>query len=151
MKKTLLTVSTATIVGASAMLAPVAAANAAESADTSAAIQSKKVKTFKNGFPIPAKKVDRWNLRKTELKQIAKSKRWASTPKAKSVIRCESGGKYHISGGSYSGAWQFLDSTWRGAGGGRYSSSAHQAPKFAQDHIAWKLYQRSGWGPWSCA
>ena len=51
----------------------------------------------------------------------------------------------------YYGAYQFAAGTWRGIGGGRYASYAHQAPKFAQDHMAYKLWKRSGWGPWGCA
>jgi hypothetical protein len=103
-------------------------------------------------YPIVKKHVQRYRLKGWELKQIKAAKRWATTSKARQVRQCESGDRYGIStGNGYYGAWQFAAGTWRGAGGGRYSSYAHQAPKFAQDHIAWKLWQRSGWGPWGCA
>ena len=148
MHKSLIAVPAAAFVGVSALAVAPATMSAADAAPV---VSAKKVKTFKNGFPVPAKKVDKWNLRKGELKQIAQAKRWAATPKSKSVIQCESGFDYRMIDGPYKGAWQFLDSTWRGAGGGRYAPAANQAPKFAQDHIAWKLHQRSGWGPWSCA
>ena len=134
MHKSLIAVPAAAFVGVSALAVAPATMSAADAAPV-----------------VSAKKVDKWNLRKGELKQIAQAKRWAATPKSKSVIQCESGFDYRMIDGPYKGAWQFLDSTWRGAGGGRYAPAANQAPKFAQDHIAWKLHQRSGWGPWSCA
>lgn len=148
MRAPLIAVPVAALVGISALAVAPTAASAAEAAPT---VTSKRVKTFKNGYPVPAKKVAKWKLSKRELGEVAKAKRWASTPKSRSVIRCESGFDYRMIDGPYKGAWQFLDSTWRGAGGGRYAATANRAPKFAQDHIAWKLHQRSGWGPWSCA
>ena len=150
MHKALIAVPAAAFVGVSA-LAVAPTASAAEAAPTATAVSAKKIKTFKNCSPIPLPKVKKWNLRKHEVRQIAKAKRWAATSKSRSVIRCESGFDYKMIDGPYKGAWQFLDSTWRGAGGGRYAPSANRAPRFAQDHIAWKLHQRSGWGPWSCA
>lgn len=148
MRRSLIALPAAALVGVSALTA---IPTAAQAAPATPAVVGKKIPTFKNGYPVPAKKVATWNLHKRELKQIAQAKRWASTPKSRSVIRCESGFDYRMIDGPYKGAWQFLDSTWRGAGGGRYAPTANRAPKFAQDHIAWKLYQRSGWGPWSCA
>lgn len=148
MRGSLIALPTAALIGLAAVAAGPTGASAAESAPQAPA---PKIKTFKNGAPIPWKKVEKWNLNKRQLAQIAKAKRWAATPKSRSVIRCESGFDYNMVDGPYKGAWQFLDSTWRGAGGGRYASAANKAPKFAQDHIAWKLHQRSGWGPWSCA
>lgn len=151
MHKALIAVPAAAFVGVSA-LAVAPAATAAEAAPTATTVAAKKkVKTYKNGSVLPSGMIKRWDLRKRELTQIAKAKRWAATPKSRSVIRCESGFDYNMVDGPYKGAWQFLDSTWRGAGGGRYASAANRAPRFAQDHIAWKLHKRSGWGPWSCA
>lgn len=101
---------------------------------------------------IRVKHVKRYNIKRWEAKQIRKAKRWARTSKVRSVIRCESGGNYRINtGNGYYGAYQFAYGTWRGIGGGRYASHAHRAPKFAQDHMAWKLWTQSGWGPWGCA
>jgi hypothetical protein len=113
---------------------------------------SKKDKAKAKKFGINKHKVNRYHLKGWELRQIKKAKRWAKGSKPKSVRRCESGGNYRINtGNGYYGAYQFAAGTWNGVGGRRYSNYAHQAPKFAQDHMAWKLYQRSGWGPWSCA
>lgn len=102
--------------------------------------------------PVVVKKwIRKYHLTHRELRGIAQAKRWAATPKSRSVIRCESGFDYRMVDGPYRGAWQFLTSTWLSSGGGRYAPDAHLAPRFAQDHIAWKLWKRSGWGPWSCA
>ena len=103
-------------------------------------------------FPIQVKYVKRYNLKKKELREIAAAKVWATGSKPRAVRQCESGGNYGINtGNGYYGAYQFAAGTWRGVGGGRYSSYAHQAPKFAQDHMAYRLWTRSGWGPWGCA
>ena len=68
------------------------------------------------------------------------------------LAKCESGGNWSINtGNGYYGAYQFAAGTWLGIGGGRYARYAHQAPKFAQDHMAYRLWKRSGWGPWGCA
>lgn len=105
-----------------------------------------------NRFPIQAKYVKRYNLKKRELKEIAAAKAWARGAKPRAVRRCESGGNYGINtGNGYFGAYQFAAGTWRGVGGGRYSSVASGAPKFAQDHMAYRLWKRSGWSPWGCA
>jgi len=120
-------------------------ANAAPVADSAVAAPAKK-------YPVVKKYVKRYRLKGWEMKQIKQAKRWAGTSKARQVRQCESGNTYKINtGNGYYGAWQFAAGTWRGSGGGRYASYAHQAPKFAQDHIAWKLWKRSGWGPWGCA
>jgi len=101
---------------------------------------------------IPGRHIKKYNLKKRHLREIRKSQKWAKTPKAKSVRWCESNGRYKINtGNGYYGAWQFNYQTWLGSGGGRYESHAHKAPKFAQDHIAWKLWKMRGWQPWTCA
>ncbi len=135
--------SAAAMVGATALVAVPAVADAAPAAPAA--------KSYHKGRPVTKAHVRHYHLKNWELKQIKKAQRWAKTSKSRSVIRCESGFDYKMVDGPYKGAWQFLDSTWRGAGGGRYAPAANRAPKFAQNHIAWKLYQRSGWGPWSCA
>lgn len=59
---------------------------------------------------------------------------------------CESGGNYQINtGNGYSGAYQFLDSTWQAYGG---TGSAYQASPAEQDMRALMLYHASGSGPW---
>jgi resuscitation-promoting factor RpfB len=59
---------------------------------------------------------------------------------------CESGGRYGIRNGSYSGAYQFTHSTWRSMGTG-YPTAA-DAPPAVQDDAARRLYARSGRGQW---
>ncbi len=103
-------------------------------------------------LPVSRSTVVRYSLNKRELHDIASSKRWASGQKARSVVRCESGGNYHINtGNGYYGAWQFNYGTWLGNGGGKFSRYAHQAPKWAQDYVAWRTWKSRGWQPWACA
>ena len=103
-------------------------------------------------LPVSRSNVARYSLSPRELRQIEKSKRWASGQKARSVVACESGGRYHINtGNGYYGAWQFNYSTWLGNGGGKYARYAHLAPKWAQDHIAYRTWKSRGWQPWACA
>jgi hypothetical protein len=103
-------------------------------------------------LPVSVKYVKKYDLKKPALREIAAAKVWAKGAKPRAVRQCESGGNYRINtGNGYYGAYQFHAGTWRGIGGGRYSSYAHQAPKFAQDHMAYRLWKRSGWGPWGCA
>lgn len=149
MKTTLVAVPTAALLVGSTMVAGSAApATATPAAPTAAA---KAIPTYAKGRPVTAAHYRHYNLTKRELKQIAKAQAWAKTKKSRSVIRCESGFDYRMIDGPYHGAWQFLNSTWRSSGGGRYARTADKAPKFAQNHIAWKLWKHSGWGPWSCA
>ncbi len=66
----------------------------------------------------------------------------------------ESGGNYQAKnpGSSASGAYQFLDSTWRTvsarAGQGGYGS-ARYAPWYVQDSVALWLYQNGGRSAWN--
>lgn len=113
---------------------------------------NKSSRNYAQRFPVQLKYVNKYNLKKGELREIAAAKVWAKGSKPRAVRSCESGGNYGINtGNGYYGAYQFAAGTWRGVGGGRYSSYAHQAPKFAQDHMAYRLWKRSGWGPWGCA
>jgi hypothetical protein len=103
-------------------------------------------------YPIAFRFVNRYSLSKRQLREVAAAKTWAKGWKPRKVRQCESGGNYRINtGNGYYGAYQFAAGTWRGVGGGKYASYAHQAPKFAQDHMAYRLWKRSGWGPWGCA
>ena len=103
-------------------------------------------------YPIQVKYVNRYNLGRNQLKEIAAAKAWANGSMPRRVRQCESGGNYGINtGNGYYGAYQFAGGTWLGVGGGKYARYAHQAPKFAQDHMAYRLWKRSGWGPWGCA
>ncbi len=136
-------------------LASVGSASAATPTTETAVNVSAKAKTAKQKakkFGISKKHIKRYRLKNWELRQIQQSKKWAKTSKVRSVRNCESNNRYGINtGNGYYGAYQFAAGTWRGIGGTRYHSYAHQAPKMAQDHMAWKLWRSQGWGPWSCA
>lgn len=85
-------------------------------------------------------------------KEVAMAARWAQRPKVRAVRQCESGGNYKINtGNGFYGAYQFAGGTWLGVGGGHYAQRAHQAPKWAQDYMAWRLWKSRGWQPWECA
>jgi hypothetical protein len=49
---------------------------------------------------------------------------------------------------TYYGKWQFDLPTWRSVGGPGLPSDQ---PVGVQDHFAYLLYERRGWGPWACA
>lgn len=65
-----------------------------------------------------------------------------------SCIRAhESGGNYAAdTGNGYYGAYQFSEATWVSVGG---SGHPDDAPPAAQDAMALRLQQRSGWHQWS--
>jgi Transglycosylase-like domain len=139
----------AVLAGTALAVAPMTAASAETTTPPPSAAQLRAAKV--NHLPVKQAHIRHYHLGGHELKQIAKSKKWAKSAKSRSVIRCESGFDYRMIDGPYHGAWQFLTGTWLGAGGGRYAHNADKAPKFAQDYVAWKLWKGSGWGPWSCA
>ena len=96
--------------------------------------------------------ISAYGLSEGDISRILEAANWANTPKALSVVACESGGNYGINtGNGYYGAWQFAYGSWLGAGGGRWAGTADQAPKWAQDLVAYNYYQSAGWGPWACA
>ena len=135
----------ATTVAAPAMAAPTASKKQNDRKDRASRGKAA-------SYPIQYKFVKKYSLNKRQLREIAIAKVWAKGSMPRKVRQCESGGYYGINtGNGYYGAYQFAAGTWRGIGGGKYSSYAHQAPKFAQDHMAWKLWKQSGWGPWGCA
>jgi len=109
----------------------------------------------KYGFhplPVGQRKIVKYKLGKKAVKQIKQARKFANTRKARSVRACESGGNYRINtGNGYYGAYQFDRGTWLANGGGRYASTANKAPKFAQDHIAYRTWKSRGWSPWACA
>jgi|GEM_PF-822059 len=122
-------------------------------APTTIDVRAKNLRKY--GFhplPVGERKIAKYRLGKKNIKQIKKAKKFAKSSKARSVRRCESGGNYKIStGNGYYGAYQFDRGTWLGNGGGRYARTANKAPKFAQDHIAYKTWKSRGWSPWGCA
>ena len=63
------------------------------------------------------------------------------------IASCESGGDYTTNtGNGFSGAYQFMDSTWQAVGG--TTASAYQATPEEQDYRAALLYSQSGPGQW---
>lgn len=148
-----LPIAALTLAGVGVSTVPATAAESATVVTKDKKREKKKAsRSKKASYPIQYKYVKRYNLKKGQLKEIAAAKTWAKGWKPRAVRRCESGGNYRINtGNGYYGAYQFAAGTWRDVGGGRYSSYAHQAPKFAQDHMAYRLWKRSGWGPWGCA
>jgi len=65
---------------------------------------------------------------------------------------CESGHDYTARNprSSASGAFQFIDSTWRAYGDSRWTR-AYLAPREVQDAAALRLYQASGTSPWNAS
>ena len=69
---------------------------------------------------------------------------WAESHR--DVSACESGNRPHINtGNGFYGKWQFHPGTWRGftAWAARWPY-AHQAPEYAQDGAAYRLWLNSG-------
>ena len=67
----------------------------------------------------------------------------------KALAQCESGGNWAInSGNGYYGGLQFSQSSWIGAGGGKYASLPNQASPSEQVAVAEKLRASGGWGHW---
>ncbi|WP_417216963.1 transglycosylase family protein [Arthrobacter sp.] len=67
----------------------------------------------------------------------------------KALAQCESGGNWSINtGNGYYGGLQFSQSSWLGAGGGKYASLPNQASPAEQVAVAEKLRASGGWGHW---
>jgi LysM repeat protein len=68
------------------------------------------------------------------------------------VASCESGGRWSINThNGYYGGLQFSARTWKGFGGKKYASNAHQASKAEQIAIARRVLATQGPGAWpSC-
>ncbi|GAB3581281.1 transglycosylase family protein [Calidifontibacter terrae] len=78
----------------------------------------------------------------------------ATLPTVLTKIRyCESGNNYSAQNPSStaSGAYQFLDSTWRGLSASAGYSHAKDAPQSVQDAAALELYNSSGTAPWAAS
>lgn len=151
MRKAAIAVPTAALMSAAVLAGPaITAANAAPAAPSNGSAAS--IQAYKDGRPVSEKHFKQYKLKSHELKNIAKAIKWANGSKPRQVRQCESGGNYKINtGNGYYGAYQFAAGTWRGIGGGRYASTANKAPKWAQDHMAYRLWKKQGWGPWGCA
>ena len=76
---------------------------------------------------------------------LARMKQWNR------IARCESGGNWHINThNGYYGGLQFNLSTWKSAGGRKFSKYPNKASKNEQVHVANTLYKKRGFRPWSC-
>lgn len=69
------------------------------------------------------------------------------------LAQCESGGNWSINtGNGYYGGLQFSQSSWLGAGGGKYAPLPHLASASEQIATAEVLRSNGGWGHWpACA
>ncbi|MFD1214141.1 ubiquitin-like domain-containing protein [Arthrobacter sp. GCM10027362] len=69
------------------------------------------------------------------------------------LAQCESGGNWSINtGNGYYGGLQFSQSSWLGAGGGKYAPYPHLASASEQIATAEVLRSNGGWGHWpACA
>jgi resuscitation-promoting factor RpfB len=69
------------------------------------------------------------------------------------LAQCESGGNWSINtGNGYYGGLQFSQSSWLGAGGGKYAPLPHMASASEQIATAEVLRSNGGWGHWpACA
>lgn len=78
-----------------------------------------------------------------------------TTPDWACIRNHESGDNYaENTGNGYSGAYQFMASTWNeavsGAGYPQYANgAAYESPPAVQNAAALWLYHREGWSPWS--
>jgi len=61
------------------------------------------------------------------------------------LAQCESGGRWHIRGRTYSGGLQFDARTWRSVGGRGVAADASKGEQIAR---ATTLHSRRGWQPW---
>ena len=114
--------------------------------------EAQRIKRVAKLAGISKKNVEKYKITKSEAKQIREATNWASQGIVESVRQCESSGNYATNtGNGYYGAYQFDAGTWLSVGGDRYAPYASGAPPFAQDHMAWTLWSRAGWGPWGCA
>lgn len=64
------------------------------------------------------------------------------------LAQCESGGRWNIENGPYSGGLQFMHSTWVAAGGQRYAPRASQATPEQQIAVAKGWLARTSWSQW---
>ena len=81
----------------------------------------------------------------------------ATTSSASSTLAkikyCESGGNYQAVNASSgaSGAYQFLNSTWKGLSASAGYTTAASAPASVQDAAALELYNQAGTSPWAAS
>jgi len=100
-------------------------------------------------LPVSERSIKKYHLSKRQIRDIAQAKRFAKTAKVTSIRWRESNGQYKINtGNGYFGAYQFDSGTWASNGGRKFGYNAHQAPKWAQDYIMFKTWQKRGFSPW---
>ncbi|MGV1036778.1 MAG: transglycosylase family protein [Candidatus Nanopelagicales bacterium] len=101
-------------------------------------------------LPVSVKQINKYHLSKKDLKGIKKAQKLAKSPTARKIRERESHNNYKINtGNGYYGAYQFDRGTWRANGGGKFATTAHKAPKWAQGNVAWRTHKVRGWSTWS--
>jgi hypothetical protein len=95
--------------------------------------------------PLTGWKADYWR----------KGQEWATWPKTRAVIDCESSNRPTAvavnNGVTYRGLYQFNAQTWASYGGLEVAPNASQATRAEQNYVAYRLFIGRGWAPWSCA
>jgi hypothetical protein len=99
--------------------------------------------------PLTGWKATYWN----------KAQAWAVTPKAKSVLACETGGGNYANvnpkavsrTGKYRGAWQMDSGFWASYGGLELAPRPDAASWADQNYVAYRGFVSRGWQPWACA
>ena len=71
---------------------------------------------------------------------------WLATPQVKCIERLESATDYRLVDWPYSGAMQWLESTWQSVSG-LPGIAADYSPA-VQDEMAYRLFLVAGWYPW---
>ena len=89
--------------------------------------------------------------KRTGRRAVARGKQRSGSRSLEQIKQAESGGNYNAKNprSSASGAYQFLDTTWRSVTG--LPGSARDYPKATQDEAARKLYAAQGSAPWAAS
>ena len=103
----------------------------------------KENQTLKSGVSRGAERTGR--------RAVSRGKKRSGSRSLEQIKMAESGGNYKAKNprSSASGAYQFLDSTWRATTG--LPGSARDYPKAVQDEAARKLYAAQGSAPWAAS
>gem|GEM_PF-692146 len=110
----------------------------------------KRAMTFASGIALVG--VAGAGLASTASAATSTSSSSASSVLAK-IKSCESGGNYQAVNASSgaSGAYQFLNSTWKGLSASAGYTTAASAPASVQDAAALELYNQAGTSPWAAS
>lgn len=134
---------------AAALALPLAGApmGAAASGPTS---QQAEVPAVAMSNPPSQRQIDKFDLSKKELTQIAKADSWSQTNQAVNSRVCRSGSNFRLVTGIGTGAYQLTGKRWSKYGGRQFNSTAAKSPGFAQKLVAWRLFRDSKWKHLSC-